>query len=206
MRIEIANTISSTDKTTGFEKIQVSIYRLSILSFHFHRQINETHTVALTNLYGAASTVIEEMEQLDEQEDIIWRGPVSYLFGLLIAGFTLLRLLKSPFAQYLDLVRARGIFFRAINMLKRFSVRGDDLAEKAEAVLTQLYNSEKVFKRPDMTVFMGLRLRNRLALSHVLDAVWWWREEYGGSGKVYPVPSSDQASSKSNLHPKSRNA
>jgi len=55
----------------------------------------------------------------------------------------------------------------------------------------QLWNSNRVFKGPNGTEAVTLRIRNRLGGSIVLDALVWWREEFGGFMGVYPPPLMD---------------
>ena len=47
-------------------------------------------------------------------------------------------------------------------------------------MLTQLWNSEHAFKNPDGSDSIALKIRTRLVMSPVFDAIWWWREEFGG--------------------------
>lgn len=68
------------------------------------------------------------------------------------------------------------------------SLQNDDLPARNGAVLTQLWNSSRVFKKPNGTEAVGLRIRSRLYVSVALDGVVWWREEFGGFMGVYPPP------------------
>ncbi|OGM47736.1 Zn(II)2Cys6 transcription factor [Aspergillus bombycis] len=58
------------------------------------------------------------------------------------------------------------------------SVQNNDAAAKTVIVLNQLWNSTKAFRKSDGSDFPTLRIRSRLMLSPVVDAVWWWREEH----------------------------
>lgn len=58
------------------------------------------------------------------------------------------------------------------------SVESNDSPAKAVIILNQLWNSSKAFRKADGSEYTALRIRSRLVLSPVLDAVWWWRDEF----------------------------
>lgn len=103
--------------------------------------------------------------------------PVQINFGLLLASVSLLRILKLYTSCDLDLERARASFFAGINLAKEMSVQQNDSAAKAVFILNHLWNSTKAYRKPDGSAYTSLRVRGRLVLSPVLDAVWWWRDE-----------------------------
>lgn len=106
-------------------------------------------------------------------------APVQITFGLLLASMSLLRILKSDHASSgLDTSRARASFFATINLAKQMSTDRNDTAAKMITVLNQLWNSSKAFRKADGSEYTGLRIRSRLILSQILDAVWWWRDEF----------------------------
>ena len=91
---------------------------------------------------------------------------------------TLLRILKCFASRDLDIERAKACFFTAINLEKQMSVESNDSPAKAVIILNQLWNSSKAFRKADGSEYTALRIRSRLVLSPVLDAVWWWRDEF----------------------------
>jgi hypothetical protein len=105
-------------------------------------------------------------------------APVQHGFGLLIASVALLRILKSSTCQVLDTGRARASYFTAINLAKQMSVESTDMAAKTVTILNALWNSSKAFRKADGSEYTGLRIRSRLAISAVVDAVWWFRDEF----------------------------
>ena len=103
----------------------------------------------------------------------------------------LLRLLKTSFSRYIDVERAKAALFLGIGLHKRMSLQNDDLPARNGVALTQLWNSNRVFRKPNGTEAIALRIRSRLGGSVVLDGIVWWREEFGGVMGVYPPPLSD---------------
>jgi hypothetical protein len=121
-------------------------------------------------------------------------APVQIGFGLLLASMSLLRILKSKTASSgLETSRARASFFTAINLAKQMSTDRTDTMAKAITVLTQLWNSSKAFRKTDGSEYFALRIRSRLVLSQIIDAVWWWRDEFEPhtSGKVRGIETGD---------------
>ena len=105
--------------------------------------------------------------------------------GIMLAGSTLLRLLKSDFAQYLDTKDGKTFLLDCVNSLKLMSCANNDLPARLSQMLAQLWTSDRIFKSPDGSPCLTLRIRSRLAISLMLDVVWWWREEFGGQPGVY---------------------
>lgn len=68
------------------------------------------------------------------------------------------------------------------------TVGSNDMAAKMVLVLNQLWNSSKAFRKPDGVESTALRIRSRLVVSPVVDAVWWWRDEFDPHGRFGNVP------------------
>lgn len=112
--------------------------------------------------------------------------PFLFFYATAISSFSILRLLKASTAQYMD-DNAKEALFLGVNIMKRLSTETNDGAARLSQILTQLWNSEKAFKNPDGTEQTALRIRTRLAMSSVFDAIWWWREEFGGQQGAYTL-------------------
>lgn len=147
----------------------------------------------LTRLYSTACLVLRHLDQLGQGFLKVESAPFFFTFAANVATVTILRLLKGSTAQYLDVDQAKEMFFLGVNLLKRLSLDANDIANRMVMIMTQLWNSEKAFKNPDGTDSTTLRIRTRLAMSPVLDAIWWWREEFGGQQGAYTVNSSQPA-------------
>jgi len=145
-------------------------------------------------LCSPATEFLECMDDLDRKgEIVIAAAPLYHVYGLMMSCQVLLRLVKTSFSRYIDVERAKTALFTGINLSKRMSVVNNDLLSRNAVYLTQLWNSNRVFKRPDGSEMGALRIRSRLAMSPVLDGVVWWREEYGGFQGVYPPPMNETA-------------
>jgi hypothetical protein len=103
-----------------------------------------------------------------------------------LTGFIILKLVRSEFAQHLDLVAGERAYFQAVQFCKNMSLQQGDLSARAAAIMTNLWSSTKVFKKRDGSVeSLGLRLRTRLSMSVSFDMFWYWREEFGNMLNPY---------------------
>ena len=123
----------------------------------------------------------------------ITAGPAYLLYGLLMASFVLVRLIKNPIlAHYIDIDESNALLLRGINLIQRMSLESNDTAARMALVLNDLRNSDKAFRDADITKRPpALRVRSRLVMNHALDAMLWWKEEFGGSASLYPGHAAD---------------
>ena len=186
------------EAVTDQDRMLHAISQLQCLSFHFfkvHEPIDEQSLVAL---HTVACSIIRMAKMLDDTEGFLLSISAYIRSGVLIAAYTLLRLLKSPFGKYLG-PDVRDILFIAINMSRKASKGGGDPADRHGTALSQLYHSTKAFKKPDGSDFTVLRIRSRLAMSPALDAAWWWKEEFQGQKDALPVNTKSKFSKTSNI-------
>ncbi|KAJ5555850.1 hypothetical protein N7461_004320, partial [Penicillium sp. DV-2018c] len=161
------------------ERYYLLLCRMAIQSFHFYKTQTIATSGCLPRLIVTACNLVDYVQALADRTGYLFMVPVQVSFGLLLASMSLLRILKSHLASSgLDTSRAQVTFFAAINLAKRMSTDRSDTAAKTVAVLTQLWNSDKAFRKADGSDYTALRIRSRLILSHILDSVWWWRDEF----------------------------
>lgn len=150
----------------------------------------------MNDLCNRACTVIRSIQQANEETGFLSYAPKHFAYHALLAATTLLRLLKSPFAGYLD-KGAEATFFQAINFEKRLSRHVNDIGSKAAQVLSQLWNSKTALRSLDGTNLAPLRVRSRLSASVVFDCVLWYREEKRGQNLANAATENTSRSSMS---------
>ncbi|KAF4220658.1 hypothetical protein CNMCM8980_001613 [Aspergillus fumigatiaffinis] len=182
-----------TQFTSAVDRFHVALCRLSIQVFHFYKTGTLPSTGALPRILAAACRVIDFVQSLGQTPGRLVTTPVQINFGLLLASVSLLRILKLYTSCDLDLERARASFFSGINLAKEMSVQQNDSAAKAVFILNQLWNSTKAYRKPDGSAYTSLRVRGRLVLSPVLDAVWWWRDENEPQYRTMYLPQGEAA-------------
>lgn len=130
-------------------------------------------------MYTSACLVLRHIDRMENERLIrLAAAPWFFVFATSLSSFIILRLLKGSIASYLD-NSAKDNFFLGVNIMKRLSAESNDMPARLTMMLTQLWNSEKVFKNPDGSESIALKIRTRLVMSPVFDAIWWWREEFG---------------------------
>ncbi|KAG0154449.1 hypothetical protein PDIDSM_17 [Penicillium digitatum] len=163
----------------GNERYHLLLCRMAIQSFHFFKNQTLVSSGCLPRLVVTACNLVDYVQALADRMGSLFMAPVQISFGLLLASMSLLRILKSDYASSgLDTSRAQASFFATINLAKQMSTDRSDTAAKMITVLNQLWNSSKAFRKADGSEYTALRIRSRLILSQILDAVWWWRDEY----------------------------
>ena len=135
--------------------------------------------------------MIDRTEELERQITSLSLAPAYVRVAMLIALVTLLRILKSPsYMRGLDTERAKARLFTGINLCKLLSASAvSHTAARAVTVLNQLWHSSKAFRKSDGSEYTTLRIRSRLALSPVVDAVLWWRDEFDSQYRAMGDPS-----------------
>jgi hypothetical protein len=162
----------------------ITLCRLHIQVFYFFQNHPSPNDRCFSRFLSTACAVIDEVVALTPREACYPALPCFITTGVLLSSACLLRLLKTSLIRDLDEERARSYFFQSITLMKRLSIDTDDSAGMCAALMNQLWNSAKVFRKPDGTEHPALRIRGRLVTSPLLDAVWWWRQEFDPQHKL----------------------
>jgi hypothetical protein len=199
MHLSNANSIPHTDahNLSFIANIAVNTSKLVIYCAYFYQDPTQWgHKQAV--IVSITHYAVRIIEILDSSNDHLPTARPSYaLFGLLHAAAALLRLHKMPTVRgYVSKEETLSSLQRGIAILRQMSLdQTQHLPARVADIMTQLLTSSKVFVHPqsppDEPQPVPLRIRNRLAMSHVLDHVVWWREEFGESGPIYPIPLAD---------------
>lgn len=186
---QVYNAIFQRLTIPELDTFYLYVSRMTIQVFHLYKTPSKTFpTFLLTRMYTSACLVLRQIDRMDNEGKIsLASAPWFFMFATSLSSFIILRLLKASTASYLD-DNAKDTFFLGVNIMKRLSAESNDMPARLTMMLTQLWNSEKAFKNPDGTESTNLRIRTRLVMSPVFDAIWWWREEFGGQSGAYSAP------------------
>lgn len=182
-----------TASPIDIDKIYLTICRLSLQTMHLHEDLGKVDTLDLLNLYITSCEVVSTMSDMDSKKLLISSCTIYHFYSLLVAATNLLRLIRGGLVSHIarDIQRGETIYLLAVSMMRRMSVANDDLPQRCSTMLSTLWTSRKVFRRPDGSVTPNLRIRSRLVMSSVVDCLWWYRVEAKGLKNVYGMGSRD---------------
>lgn len=173
---------------TGLDTFQLCCVRIHVLAFHFFANpINPGPDVeAMIRLYSLCVSTMKTANSLAQGTNFITVCPSFIERTLTLIGFVILKLVRSPLSQHLDLAAGEQAFFSAAHCSKNMSLQNGDLGARCATISTNLWNSSKIFRRKDGHIeSLGLRLRTRLSMSVSFDMFWYWREEFGNMSNPY---------------------
>lgn len=172
---------------------QLNCLRINILAFHFftHPTNPGPDMEALTRLYSLSLSTLQTANSLAQTTNLIAVCPSIIERTLALIGFIILKLVRSPLAQHLDLAAGEQSYSIAVQLAKSMSIQTNDLGARVSAIMANLWRSQRIFRRKDGSVeSLGLRLRTRLSMSVSFDMFWYWREEFGNMSNPYNAEES----------------
>lgn len=177
------------------------------MAFHFFANPEEPDPESLTRLYALCLGTAQMANGLTQTTNLLTTCPSFIDRTVTLTGFIILKLVRSPLAQHLDLAAGEQAYNFCVNFIKSMSLQPNDLNARAAAIMTSLWGSNRLFRRKDGTVdSLGLRLRTRLSMSVSFDMFWYWREEFGNmlnpysEDRVNSIGGPDDASMQSTSH------
>lgn len=129
---------------------------------------------------------------LDSKRPIVMFSTMYIFAALLITATNLLRLIRGGFISYFsrDIERGEAAYKLALSMMTRMSIVKEDRPHRCAKMLSSLWTSHIVFRMPDGSIAPELRIRTRLAISPLVDCLWWYCVEFRGQRNVYGPRSS----------------
>ncbi|KAL4771548.1 hypothetical protein BDW60DRAFT_223288 [Aspergillus nidulans var. acristatus] len=179
------------DATTWMARFDILVACLSIQGMHFLKNHTLYADNRLRKLEAAACAVIDAVADMARELQSLAVCPSQGWFGLLLAGSILLRIIKGHDTDIVDFAKARNYFMKSLNLAKLMVVDNADMPTKVVTVLSHLYNSTKAFRKADGSTMINLRIRSRLALCPIIDAMWWFKDEFEP-----PLPTTEENTEK----------
>ncbi|KAK6003605.1 hypothetical protein QM012_009376 [Aureobasidium pullulans] len=180
---------------------QIACLHLRLTAF-FGSPSAPTYKSDLSALYIAATTLLKSFLALPPNVGVHTPGgehlsgpyqcfATNYMMQMLLAaGFTLMKLLNSFFANKVDVTSGRTLFLQTVAALRNLSVAPNDLPLRLAEVLAQLWqangggSTNKLY--PDSPNFiqdpeqsLQLKVRCRMSMSLLYDSVWRWKDHVG---------------------------
>lgn len=193
------------------DKVILDSVRLHIQAFRFFADPESVDKTGFLKVFSIACDVLDGMQQLENTRNYAINGARFDNWVIMLAAFTILRLLRSEVAPYLDSKKGEQSYFGAIDLFRKLSVQTNDLQARGAIIMAQLWATLNIFRKQDESSdSLRLRIRSRLvgllprllllpkltysqALGVVFDCFWWWRAAFGGQENPYANASVSQS-------------
>ncbi|KAL3497181.1 hypothetical protein BJX62DRAFT_221630 [Aspergillus germanicus] len=166
-----------TESHTSRNELHILVASLSVQGMHLLKHHTLYSDRRLRKLETVACDLIDAIQTLADELETLSVCPSHVVYGLLLSSAILLRIMKGPRTTIVDNARIKEYFKVSLNLAKLMIVTNGDLPTKILTIMSGLYNSTKAFRRPDGRPMISLRIRSRLALCPIIDAIWWWKDE-----------------------------
>ncbi|KAK1238932.1 hypothetical protein MKX08_005993 [Trichoderma sp. CBMAI-0020] len=172
---------------TTVDSIYYQCYRLYLLAYHFLVDAAFRKPEGFISLYAVACNLVNTVCQRSEAEESVPKiAPAFIQKTIVLASCTILKIHRSELAPHLDLEAGEQAYFASIVFAREGSIQNNDLSARGATIFSQLWNSQKIFRGKDGKIdSLSSRISSRLSTSVVFDCLWWWRQEFGGSGNPY---------------------
>ncbi|KAI9706882.1 MAG: hypothetical protein M1820_004661 [Bogoriella megaspora] len=182
---------AGTDIYLVWDHLYVAIARQDIAIMHFYKSAATLDVQSCVLIFNAISNVLERIRDLDRDYNLhrICTRSLSTVASLSLASMA--RVLKGPFAGYLDQIGGYNLYEAGIRFLRSSSVQKGDYRERSAACAEKIWKSKKVFRNPDGSINITLRVRNRLSSGPLHDVVRCWKEEVFDHEYIHSAPGMD---------------
>lgn len=150
--------------------------------------------------YATALEFISMLSEEDRKSNFVNYMPNIFHIMLNTAGMLVMKIVKSSYSRYVDIDGGKRLFSVTIRLLRKATLEDNDLRGRGSKIMTQLWNinnSQSLSKEREP----NLSVKSRLGASVLHDALWIWRDEFGGQ-KGPPSGPSQPISNPSSLIPK----
>lgn len=190
---ELSTSILSRNEVPPLVKLHLQAAGLHLrLAAFFDSSTTHGYMDDLMGLWRACVsflTCLFELEDAPAMPRRFMAYCTNYIFQMVIAaGFTLLKLLSSFFANYCEFEQGRDLFHKVIQAVRDISVVNNDLPWRLAELMVQMWNGARVETRnrgisSEVDDSLQLKVRCRMSMSLVFDSIWRWREEYQSQGR-----------------------
>lgn len=145
--------------------------RLHIRAFNFFDGDSPSKLIRLAALYHIACEFVDNVSSRDRISDYAFYVSEQYYRTLSLAATTILRIIRSPeLHPNIDQSLGEQCYFAAIRILKKRVLKNNDLNARVATILSQLWQSQRVFQQEDHSIdSLNVRIRSRGVSSSVIE-------------------------------------
>ena len=171
-----------------WDRLYIATARQDLVTMHFYKSAATLDMQSCMLIFNATSSVLEQVRDLDRDYGL-HRMCNRFLLTATVLGLaSMARILKGPFAGYLDQVRGYNIYDTGVHFVRSCSIQKADYGERGAAFAELLWKSKKAFRNPDGSINITLRVRSRLSGGPLHDAIRCWKEEFFDSDYIHSAP------------------
>ncbi|MCJ1313725.1 hypothetical protein MMC25_007405 [Agyrium rufum] len=167
-----------TNRNAVWDRLYLAAARQDLTNMHFYKSSTTLDAQACMSIFNATTHLLEDVRDIDRTSNIRLVSGRFLLITVLLSLASLARVLKGPFAGFLDQSRGSDLYDYGSKFIRASSTQKFDFGEKAAAAVERIWTSKKVFRNPDGSVNITLRLRNRLSAGPWYDVTRCWKEEF----------------------------
>lgn len=157
-----------------------------MLAYYFFENPSQPNLQGLIVLYTVACEFLDELSREEQISRVTEACPAFIERSVILAAFSILKIIRSSLKAHVDMEAGEKAYLSAMLFGRKASLQSEDLAARAVTIMSQLWTSESIFRRPNGQLqSLDTRIRSRLSMSVVFDCFWWWREEFGGRASPY---------------------
>lgn len=176
--IQVQSVIPVTNFRPAWDRLYIASVRQEIAAMHFYKSEIMLLADASTSIFNATAKVLEMIRDIDIEYGLHQTCTQFLLTATLGSLACMARTLKGPFAEYLDRAHGANLIEIGIRFARSCSLQKGDFADRCAGIAEKIWTSKKVFREPDGTINITLRVRNRLSSGPWHDAVRCWKEEF----------------------------
>ncbi|RDW74907.1 hypothetical protein BP6252_06049 [Coleophoma cylindrospora] len=177
--------------STVWDRFYIASARQDLAIMHFYKSESTLDMQSCMLIFNATSSVLEQVRDLDHDYGLHRICTRFILAVAVLSVASMARILRGPFVEYLDHIRGYSLLETGVQFLRSCSIQKGDFAERCAMFGEQLWKSKKVFRSPDGSVNITLRVRNRLSAGPLHDAIRCWRKEFYDPEYLHSAPDQD---------------
>ncbi|KAF2471500.1 uncharacterized protein BDR25DRAFT_20355 [Lindgomyces ingoldianus] len=177
--------------SSSWDRLYIASARQDLVAMHFYKSATTLDLQSCMLIFNATSSVLEQVQDLDKDYGLHRICTRFLLMVILFSLASMARILKGPFAGCLDQIRGYNLFDNGVRFSRSCSVQKADFGERGAAFAEQIWKSKKVFRNPDGSINITLRVRNRLSGGPLHDAIRCWKDEFFDPKYMHSAPSTD---------------
>ncbi|KAF4630772.1 hypothetical protein G7Y89_g7363 [Cudoniella acicularis] len=190
-RDQVQDVIPYADFRSVWDRLYIASARQDLVVMHFYKSATTLDMQSCMLIFNATSSVLEQVRDLDRDYGL-HRICTQFLLTITLMSLACMaRILKGPFAEYLDQTRGYNLFDTGVRFARSCSLQKADFGERCAAIAEKIWKSKKVFRNPDGSINITLRVRNRFSSGPWHDTVSCWKEEFFDPECIHYAPGMD---------------